>query len=62
MNGSTSEREYKRERQRTWQHLEPSFSLSVGTDRSGAEREGVKRSLVRLDGRKYLRGGGSQRK
>lgn len=35
------------------------FSLSVEADQSGAEG-GRKRSLVRLDGRKYLRGGDSR--
>lgn len=42
------------------EHLDPSFSLSVETDRSGELEEGRKRSLVRLDGRKYLRGEGSR--
>lgn len=51
----------KREQRRTRLYPDPSFffSLSVETDRSRVGR-GRKRSLVRLDGRKYLRGGGSR--
>lgn len=44
---------------RTRKHLDISFSFSLEMDRSKVGR-GRKRSLVRLDGRKYLRGGRSR--